>query len=144
MVWGMRNEEGNYTMLFTLKPCHSRRSSFTSNVSSMALRTILVAATIQSGSLCLAVRRRAIVSFFLVPKASLVSYTVPISVRRNNAEIRRNGLAAWGGGLLPISRSRCKGNNSLSHRYFTGYVNGNPVAGGHFNSLFYGHKVNIA
>ena len=209
-------------MSFTLKPVHSRQSNFSSAVSSVALRTMAVAATIQSGSLCFTVRRRVMVSFFissvrsimeilsdkkarrffsssggnpclennsisvmtlmnksasfnsfsksggitlfflvrkitalvsstkrlliipLVPKASLVSYTAAISVRGKNAEIRRNGFAAWRGSLRPMSRSRCKGNNSPSHRYFTGYVNSQPTTGGYFNSLFYGHEVNIA
>ena len=156
-----------------LKPCHSRRSSLTSDVSSVALRTILAAATIQSGNLCRTLRRRAIVSFFissvrsimeillvrkitalvsstkrlliipLVPKASLVSYAVAISVRGKNAEIRRNRLSAWRGGLHLMSRSWRKGNNSPSHRYFAGHVNGQPMAGRYFNRLLDGHKASV-
>jgi len=40
----------------------------------------------------------------------------------------------------------CRGisKNNPTRRNFGGYVNSQPVAGGHFNSLFYSHKENIA
>ena len=209
-------------MFLTLKPCHIRRSSFSSAVSRVALRTMDVAATMQSGSLCFTVRRRAIVSFFissvrlimeilsnkkawrffsssgdnsglannsisvmtlmnksassssfsrsewitlplvvrkitalvsstkrflvipLVPDVSLVSYAIAVSVRGNNAKILRNGFAAWGNGLRPMNRSRCKGKNSPSRRYFGGYVNNQPVVNRNFYCLRNAHKENIA
>jgi hypothetical protein len=80
----------------------------------------------------------------LVPKVSLVSYAVAISVRRKNAEIRRNGLAAWGGGLRPMSRSRCKGKNNRPCRYFGRHINDQPVVDRNFYCLRNTHKVNIA
>jgi hypothetical protein len=75
----------------------------------------------------------------LVPKASLVSYTVAISVRGKNAEIRRNRLAAWWGGLRPMSRSRKKDYFGPPRRNFGRHVNSQPVVDRNFYSLRKAH-----
>ena len=158
----MRNEKrrGYYLLKsFASYPGHSSRSNSLSNVISLAFRTIAVAATIQSGSLSLMARRRAMVSFFtsLVvrkitafvsntkrfsvipfgPKFSLVSYSVTKGVRGKNSEIPGDWLAVLFG-------NRSKGNDGSPCRYFTGYINYETPANRDIYCLCNTHGLNIA
>jgi len=76
----------------------------------------------------------------LVPKISLVSYAVAISVWGKNTKILRDGLAVCGNGLRPYSRS--KGNNSPSQRHFIRDIN--QSASRYVYGFRNSHKENIA
>jgi hypothetical protein len=159
-------------MFFTLRFFHLRRNSFSSAVSSVALRTMAVAATMQSGSLCFMDKSASSNSFSrsegitlpfvvrkitalvsntkrllvipLVPEISLVSYSIAINTRRKNTKILRNRSTTFRCGLRFPDRSRKKDYFSPSRRNFGRNVNSQPVACRYLYSLCNAHKVNIA
>ena len=156
--------------LLAIYPDQARRSNPVSAVNSTAFRTIAVAATIQSGSLSLLLRRSAIVSFLwiklpfvvrkitalvsstkrfslipFVPKFPLVSHPITVCSRRKDTEI--SGYWCTVRGCFCrwcFGRPNEFKTGDRSCWYFRRNFNSNPTASGYFNRLFDGHKLNVA